>query len=119
MPNFTVSKETWEIITKTNRVKAKDLVDGQRVMFLDGLNLSVGDVVTCDECPNVSTINVGWWKQPSEQELRTLKFCKSTKLLAPEEIWPYDDDGSGNVICPGCRAKRITLHDDANNYNTY
>lgn len=116
MPNFTISKELWETITKTNRVKAEDLVDGQRVMFLDGLGLSVGDVVTCDDCPNRSTINVGWWKQPTEEELRSLKFCNSTKLLEPEQIWPSD---GGKTVCPECRAKFETFHDDADNYNTY
>jgi hypothetical protein len=107
MPIFTISKETWEVIM-SNRAKAKELFAGERVMFLDGRGLSVGEVVTCDACPNVSTINVGWHKMPTETELRTLRFCKSTRFLMPEEIYPYDEDGSGDTLCPECRAKRET-----------
>lgn len=105
-----LSVDTCEVLFNRNRIKAKDAIDGQTIAFFHDGVLFTGDVVRCDECPNISTINGGVVDVivVSEYDLMMLKFVHSNRLLEPEVIGCYDADGSGHVLCPECTAKRKT-----------
>jgi hypothetical protein len=92
---------------KKNRVKAAELKDGQEIVtFVDG-RLYLGTVVRCDECPNISTINGGnVLASTSELLLQAKQFCQSSMLLGPGAIGCYDQDGSGDILCPACTKVR-------------
>jgi hypothetical protein len=107
-----LSKAAQETIFVKNRVKAKELVDGARVLYF-GASLTgqtalyLGEVCRCDTCPNVGVVNAGKVdaRITPESALLAFPFIHS-KLFVGEEIGCYDADGSGDVLCPACVEKR-------------
>lgn len=100
---------------KAGRVKVATLTDGQTILTWapcpedpSKTALYQGDVVRCDECPNVSTIN-GRFISSFDGVLELAKqhpFALGQYLIGPDEIGCYDSDGSGDVLCPDCSSKR-------------
>lgn len=108
-----MSVKLCEALFKTARVKASEVKDGDEIFTLESGALHLGDAVRCDECPNVSTINSAMIDAAGTSETALfsklasgVKFVYSNRLLSTDSIGCYDADGSGNVLCPDCAAKR-------------
>ena len=108
-----LSIQTCDIIFKQNRVKSYAVMDGEFCFYLNSKGvLYGGSMCHCDTegCPCfgfVNTSSIDAINTPESALLRT-PFVHS-KHNVQDAIGCYDDDGSGDVLCPNCRAKREAI----------
>jgi hypothetical protein len=97
---------------KRNRVKSVALKDGQAFLTITGEGaIYMGHACRCDKCPNVGSVNGGIvdGANTPESELQSMTFCLSKFLSVDEDVGCYDADGSGDVLCWDCYAKRDAM----------
>lgn len=99
-----LSQSTLDAFRRNNR-SPEEVDDGEEFLSFLGDALVSGSMVHCDTqgCPKFGYVNGGTVDAQTtpESALVNIPVIKSPNFVG-EAIGCYDEDGSGDVLCPAC-----------------